>query len=451
VDSYWDHWGEGAFNPPLDIASDFYPALGAYSIADPAILAQHFSWLREAEVGVIVSSWWGQGSREDQAVPLLLEVTDRYGIKIAFHIEPYGGRTAHSLVRDIKYIYRNYGDHPAFFRTDGTTRWSPDDKSKGLFYLWSSCCPDSDSATVEPSYWRDALDAIHALPDGGLVLADMNVSDWVDGGHFDGLYNYGVLDIGVDEGYSWARALPPEAWYVPGINPGFSAKRIGYESNLNTPRRGGDTYDDRWDSALGVGVEPELVTITTFNEWHEGTQIEPAASGVTNGRGYTYQDYGVLPPDGYLTRTGQWVNEFLSTTWPETALLRIRLTTSSDWTDFRLLSGAAWLRPDLLSVSEDASNAGIYEGGFQLQQPISLAENGSSVEMVVDILFMGWESGGMVEFEIERGNLGATQVVFSRIVDGEHIVVDTLIWDGITNDGRNAATFLVPANTLFGP
>jgi hypothetical protein len=40
---------------------------------------------------------------------------------------------------------------------------------------------------------------------------------------------------------------------------------------------------------------------------------------------------------------------------------------------------------------------------------------------------MGWESGGMVEFEIERGNLGATQVVFSRIVDGEHIVVDTLI------------------------
>ncbi|MCJ7625735.1 MAG: DUF333 domain-containing protein, partial [Anaerolineaceae bacterium] len=55
VDTYWDHWGEGTFHPPLDIASDFYPALGAYSIADPAILAQHFAWLREAGIGVIIS------------------------------------------------------------------------------------------------------------------------------------------------------------------------------------------------------------------------------------------------------------------------------------------------------------------------------------------------------------------------------------------------------------
>jgi hypothetical protein len=51
VDAYWDHWCEGAFNPPLAIASHFYPAPGAYSIADPVILAQHFSWLREAGVG----------------------------------------------------------------------------------------------------------------------------------------------------------------------------------------------------------------------------------------------------------------------------------------------------------------------------------------------------------------------------------------------------------------
>lgn len=39
VDKYWDHWGEDRFHPPLDIASDFYPALGTYSVANPAVLA----------------------------------------------------------------------------------------------------------------------------------------------------------------------------------------------------------------------------------------------------------------------------------------------------------------------------------------------------------------------------------------------------------------------------
>ncbi|MCJ7626735.1 MAG: hypothetical protein MUO76_24855 [Anaerolineaceae bacterium] len=43
VDRRWDHWEEGGFDPPLDIASDFYPVLGAYSESDPAVLAQHFS------------------------------------------------------------------------------------------------------------------------------------------------------------------------------------------------------------------------------------------------------------------------------------------------------------------------------------------------------------------------------------------------------------------------
>ena len=85
--------------------------LGAYSIADKAVLAQHFAWLREAGIGVIISSWWGQGSREDRAVPLLLEIAEEYGIKVAFHIEPYGGRTANRLLDDVKYIYDRYGGY----------------------------------------------------------------------------------------------------------------------------------------------------------------------------------------------------------------------------------------------------------------------------------------------------------------------------------------------------
>jgi len=87
---------------------------------------------------VIISSWWGQGSNEDQTVPILLELGEQYGIKVAFHIEPYLGRTAESIVDDIKYIYGQYGDSPAFFQTANTSRWSPGESEKGCFFFGRS-------------------------------------------------------------------------------------------------------------------------------------------------------------------------------------------------------------------------------------------------------------------------------------------------------------------------
>ena len=40
------------------------------------------------------------------------------------------------------------------------------------------------------------------------------------------------------------------------------------------PRRDGKTYDAMWRAAIKSGADG--VTITSYNEWHEGTQIEPA-------------------------------------------------------------------------------------------------------------------------------------------------------------------------------
>ena len=38
-------------------------------------------------------------------------------MKVAWHLEPYAGRTAASTVADIEYINAAYGDHPAFHRS----------------------------------------------------------------------------------------------------------------------------------------------------------------------------------------------------------------------------------------------------------------------------------------------------------------------------------------------
>ncbi len=451
TDGEWIHWEQANNHPPADIGADYYPQLGAYSAMDPAVVAQHFTWLREAGVGVIISSWWGMQSNENVAVPLLLDMGERYGIKVAFHIENYGGRTANRLVQDIKYIYQNYGEHPAFFRTTSSSRWSPDDRAKGLFFLWASVTPDGESPSVEPGYWQEAMDEIHALPDGGLVIADQNTSQWIDQGHFDGSYNYGVLTLNLESGYQWARSLPADALYFPGVNPGFSAERVNYPSNTNTPRDEGDTYENRWEMALDVDIEPEMVVITSFNEWHEGTQIEPAVSGMQDSRGRSYKDYAPLAPEGYLELTRKWVDAFLGMDWPDIQgkRVRIRLATTSDWTDFSLVIGATWLQPTVVSASESAKMATLLDGHFALQQPIAQAEAGNLVEMIVDIQFTDVQNGGAVVFEITRGNIGMTWVEFYQLADGEPELIESVRWGGITGDGRNTRSIEIQADALF--
>ncbi|VDN30039.1 unnamed protein product [Gongylonema pulchrum] len=55
----------------------------------------------------------------DDLIPLLLNITEEYRMKLSFHMEPYAGRNAESLFANIKYIIDHYGSHPALYRRQG--------------------------------------------------------------------------------------------------------------------------------------------------------------------------------------------------------------------------------------------------------------------------------------------------------------------------------------------
>jgi hypothetical protein len=408
-------------------------------------------WLRQAGVGVIISSWWGQGSREDQALPLLLQTAEHYDIKVAFHIEPYNGRTAESLVSDIQYLYQQYGDRPAFFRSTETSRYSPSDQPKGMFFVWSIGVQGAEQNPVEANYWQQAVDTIHALPDSGLIIANTKKAEWIDGGHFDGLYNYATLHLEESGGFDWARSLPPGALYVPSVIPGFSARRVGYDERTFVSREDGATYAAQWTSALNAGVEPALVTITSFNEWHEGSIIEPPQFDLDNGNGYTYMDFGLLPPDGYLNLTRQWVEKYLAMTWQSSYRARIKISTSSDWTTLDILNGGTWIQPEQVLVSPSATTAGIEAGDrFVLKQSLEDATAGKKVEMIWDVLLTDLDSGQDLILQIERGDFGKTEVVIYNYTGSEPVEVKTFEWDQITS-GRNSYEIIIPSDLLINP
>lgn len=445
TDGEWIHWISHNRLPPDDISSDYYPALGAYSSNDPAVVKQHMEWLKQAGIGVIISSWWGQNSREDRAVPLLLQTAEQQGIKVAFHIEPYNGRTGESLVSDIQYLYKQYGSSPAFFRSTATSRYSPDSKPKGMFFVWSI----EGQGEKKYSYWQQALDQIHALPEGSLVIANSLDAGWVGGSHFDGLYNYATLHL-ENGGFDWARSLPPDTLYVPSVLPGFSAKRIAYPADTYMPRLGGNTYNEQWTAALSTGIQPEMVTITSFNEWHEGSMIEPIQFGVSDGKGYVYPDFGTLPPEGYLNLTRDWLDKYLSTSWPSTYRARIKIATTSDWTTLDVLSGGVWVRPERISVSDSTTAAGMeYGDRFVLMQSLEDANTNKEVEMTWDVLLTNLVPGQDLTLQIDRGDIGKTNVTIYNYMGSTPVELETFEWDQITTD-RNSHQITVPFDKLTG-
>ena len=134
---------------------------------------------------------------------------------------------------------------------------------------------------------------------------------------------------------------------------------------------------------------------------------------------------------------------------PETINLRIRFTTSSDWTALFLVSGAAWVSDALVSTAGAGATAEILDDQLFITQPIQNAEAGDTSEMVVDILLSIPAGQQPVTFRLERGDIGSSQVAFSRLVGETWVAIKNIHWDEITGDGINAHPIQITPAELF--
>ncbi|XP_072546345.1 glycoprotein endo-alpha-1,2-mannosidase isoform X2 [Salminus brasiliensis] len=279
---HWDPkvaagYPKGRHEPPDDIGANFYPALGAYSSRDPSVIEAHMQQLRTAAIGVLAVSWYPPGKEDDNGkpvddiMPLILEVADKYQVKVVFHIEPYKGRDDTSMLENIKYIVEKYGDHPAFYRYRSRTG-----KLLPLFYIYDSYLQSAD-------IWAQMLKttgkrSIRNTPYDGIFIAllveEKHKKEIVAAG-FDGP---GYIDISV------------RPW-----NAQNTRNRIN-----------GRYYETSFSAA--VETRPRIISVTSFNEWHEGTQIE-AAIPKTGGR-MAYLDYLPHKPTAYLEITRKWAKRF---------------------------------------------------------------------------------------------------------------------------------------------
>ena len=290
-----------------DIGANFYPEAGTYSSNDPETLDRQMLELRSARVGVISVSWWGKNHFTDRAIPRLLDAAHNHGIRVNFHIEPFGGRNALSTREAIHYLVDTYGSHPAFHKL---TEYG----NRPLFFLY-------DSYLTPSAEWAEILTPGNANTIRGTKYDAVVIGLWVkknDGDSikkaaFDGFYTY----FGSD-GFTWGStssnwpalsefAAHSKLLFIPSVGPGYIDTRIRPWNNSTTRDRAGGKYYEKMFSAA-IATRPPFISITSYNEWHEGTQIEPARPKKIES--FTYLDYSPLKPNAYLDLTATQVDQY---------------------------------------------------------------------------------------------------------------------------------------------
>ena len=117
---------------------------------------------------------------------------------------------------------------------------------------------------------------------------------------FDGIHPYSVAwspdpAAQLASYASRARAAGRDKLWVATVMPGYDDTRLGRKDGFKVDRQGGAYYTRMWRGA--IATRPAIVSITSWNEWPEGSYIEPSQ----------------LHGDLYLRLTGEMVAAYRAT------------------------------------------------------------------------------------------------------------------------------------------
>jgi glycoprotein endo-alpha-1,2-mannosidase len=290
-----------------DIGANYYPSTGEYSNCDSNVIKLHMQQIASAGFSIVAVTWLGKDDYTYKSLSLIFKYAARNNLKICFQIEPCVRKSALATVNEMQFVIEQFGDLPAFYRDENSKR--------PMFFVY-------DSYVIPASEWNKALNKSNdellfrnTKYDSdviGLFCWKEDTAFFQKAG-FDGIYTYfasrGFTFGANPENWKYLKSFADKLHlkFIPSVGPGYNDNRIRPWNKKNTKdREKGRYYDRLFEDALSCNLE--WIGVTSFNEWHEGTQIEPAQS--YQFKDAIYLDYEGLPEDYYLTRTKYWLNKW---------------------------------------------------------------------------------------------------------------------------------------------
>jgi len=281
------------------------PSLGKYLSNNPEVIDQHILWASEAGIDFFLVEWCGEpGSPTDQAFRQMLD--SRYSDKIKFaifydsaiNLSPGWSyddcpdfqdmfdetqKKGQKFLDDMTYIAREYFDQPQYLKLDG--------KPFVVFYPaggWSNAGPYLDALNLEMASLGYDTYAVADLM--GWDEDDVHEYPWeswrthfeaITGGvmHCQAVIDDPKREVFLDEleeriTQYRIEVLNQGMGFIPPVIAGFDNRDPEITA---IPRDEGNTMRRSWDIATSnLDDKYNIVNIVTFNEWHEGSEIEPS-------------------------------------------------------------------------------------------------------------------------------------------------------------------------------
>ncbi|MHA1791007.1 MAG: hypothetical protein ACTSVI_00085 [Promethearchaeota archaeon] len=305
------HWNENNHDPisdPNDLGAAHHPTLGTkdiviYDSADPKAIRYHLDLAEYSGIDTFISSWWGPYSTTDYNFRILLNETENgnYNMLQTIYFETVrdifnstnpNGVT--NLYNYLKYALINYGNHSKFLKIHDDEL----EKDRPVIFVYS--------ATALPSIenWTTVVKMLHEDGYYPFLIADLGTPKAIPEGYgavFDGFHVYNPVNLYKKE--PWTVTTKFEQMVLSSrLNDKLSCATAlpGYDDSqldrvpLVLPRDNGSIYKKSWE--IASKVNPDWVLICSFNEWHEGSEIEPS---LENG---TY----------YINMTREYISQFKS-------------------------------------------------------------------------------------------------------------------------------------------
>ena len=333
---YYTWFDENTWN--YDQLSDL-PA-EPYVSRDRGVMGRHIDQAKAAGIDAFLVAWYGPGENQTEPnLAALLEEAAARNFKIGIMFEttsPFLGGTG-AITGALQHALSVHANQPAFLRVDG----------RPVIFFWRPTIYGVDS-------WR----AIRSQADPG--YGSVWVAEGVDTSYlavFDGHHLYSntwnpPADLAftnqkfADRVNSARQSYGAYKFWVATVMPGYNDVRIRPGSGFAKDREGGAYYERAWQAA--IGSRPDWIIITSFNEWPEGSYIEPSAafgnqylnltaawSGQFKGRGQQVQGQplpvvaAAAPAEPVPTATPEPEPD-VPTAFVTTALLNLRAGPGSD-------------------------------------------------------------------------------------------------------------------------
>lgn len=260
---YYAWYDPSSFGPGKTPFQPLHP----YFSTDAATLRRHIATARAAGIDGFIQSWYGPNPNQQTEPNLaaLLNLAQESGFRVAVHFEvasPFFSSNQ-DRIDALKALIYTHGRHPAYLKVGG----------KPVIFFWANwALPVRD--------WREMR--AQADPWGNAIwIAEGGQAAYLE--VFDGMHLYNVAWSGNPGGVNAniagrtreaAQTYGAYKYWAATAMPGFDNSLVSGVEHTVRGRGNGAYLRDSFRGA--AATNPDFLLVTSFNEWREGSGIEPS-------------------------------------------------------------------------------------------------------------------------------------------------------------------------------